>query len=214
MRCNDWNNDWVAHLYDELDDRERQRLEHHLAGCPGCRQEMDRLSATRRLLQDSSPVVPSAPRVMLLRPRLRLQPLWAFAAGLATAAVVFWVGLLAGPRLTGVATPATAEPVTWDRIENALRAQEASFERRLQEARQTGVSEPRHDTMTAHLTRQALDEELELVRRQFQVQRSRDLEFVLEEIAATEARAGSWVGETREALLAVALTSDPRFSEQ
>jgi hypothetical protein len=43
---------------------------------------------------------------------------------------------------------------------------------------------------------------------------SRDFEFLLKEITATELRTGTYIDETREELRWVAMRNDPRFTER
>ncbi|HXW05351.1 MAG TPA: zf-HC2 domain-containing protein [Vicinamibacterales bacterium] len=45
----------VGYLYDEVSAADRQRLERHLAACPGCRAEVDGLSETRETLRAWTP---------------------------------------------------------------------------------------------------------------------------------------------------------------
>ena len=42
MSCQNWNEDWVAHLYGELDADETARLERHLEDCAECSETLDR----------------------------------------------------------------------------------------------------------------------------------------------------------------------------
>ena len=44
MPCNEWNEQWVAKLYGELDPEEDRLLTGHLESCEECRDALDELS--------------------------------------------------------------------------------------------------------------------------------------------------------------------------
>jgi len=201
MPCKEWNNDWVAHLYEELEPAEESRLESHLGDCGECRETMDSLAASRRLLERSAPFVPSSPGVVVLRPRSIWSSAWAFAAGGACAAVVFALGLFAAPMIVEQPTP---DPRT-ETIQ-ALSQDVRSFEARL-----TSMEE---GTATEAVTPEMLHEELTFMERRLKQERSRDLEYVLEALTASEIRTGTWLGHTQDALDMLALRQDPRFRER
>ena len=110
MTCKHWNDDWVAHLYCELEPAELVRLEAHLADCTECRATLDALSGSRRALQEAAPSVPAAPRLVVLQPRRLWRPAWAFAAGMACALLLFAAGLWAAPWVIGPSADATPSP--------------------------------------------------------------------------------------------------------
>lgn len=226
MSCNQWNPEWVAQLYGELDDAERLGMERHLEGCPTCRATFEELGASRQLLAESAPVIPNSPPLVVLEPHSQRHGVWAFAAGLACASLLFGAGWLTATRLIPGAdsagpaqrpaastTIASREPdgPTQAQFDEALAAQQAYFEKRLAEyeSRLPGESA---EAMPAVLTRDQFEDGMSRLERRWENHRARDMEFVLGEITATEARAGTWVDETRDALRLVALQSDPRVS--
>ena len=99
VSCKHWKNDWVAHMYGELEPAEERELARHLVICTACRETLDGLETSRQLLQDGAPHVPAAPRVVVLQPRWSWSPIRSFAAGVACAILVFGLGLFAGPWL-------------------------------------------------------------------------------------------------------------------
>ena len=216
MSCKEWNDEWVARLYDELDEEERQRLDRHLAGCPACRRMLDELQQSRELLR-SAPPVPAAPRVLVLRPPRWRHPAWAFAGGLAAALLVFAAGLHFGSRPPGGASVNEQPRTTLTAAEPRGRAADdrrAAMEARLAHLERALSQLPRAEALPAVVTPDLLDERLGQFARRFQVQRTNDMEFLLAEIQATEWRAASWNDETREALRYVALRGDTQLSEQ
>jgi hypothetical protein len=214
MPCKNWNDEWVAHLYEELDPAEESRLKEHLAFCTECRLTMEELSASREFLQQASPRVPATPRVVVLKPRGFLQPMWAYAAGMACALLLFGVGLLAGYQLPGIAGAETElAPVAAVESDAAMRAQLNSILARLNHIEQTAGSRPT-GPVPVYLTRAQFEEAMNSQQRLIDVKRARDFEFLLKEITATELRTGTYIDETREALRFVAMKSDPRFTER
>lgn len=184
MPCQSWNEEWVAHLYGELDAAEERRLTEHLGGCPECRKTLEQLESSRRMLRELSATEPEVPRlVMLPQPPLR-RPIWAFSAGLACASVLFAVGMLVGSRHL---SPPSVPLDTTSAEEQAP---------------------------SSVMTRTEVEEALRQMQRRLELEQARNTRFLLEEIDATEFRAGRWVDETRQAIQLVALQNDPRFSER
>ena len=72
MPCKSWNAEWVAHLYGELDAIEHDRLTEHLGRCSECRETLEQLESSRRMLGELAPAELAAPRVVLL-PQRRLR---------------------------------------------------------------------------------------------------------------------------------------------
>ena len=133
MPCKDWNNDWVAQLYDELGQDEQHRLADHLARCADCRATMAGLTRSREILQAATPPVPAVPRVVVLRPKSAWPGPWAFAAGAACAVAIFAMGLFAAPRPSGESPSSGLEPAAG--IEADLRDELARLEDRFNDAR-------------------------------------------------------------------------------
>lgn len=216
MSCPQWNEQWVAHLYGELETEEAGRLERHLETCVACREQLERLTESSRLLRRAAPVVPATPRWTVVEPRRGLSPAWAFVAGLACASVMFALGLFAAPRLdlTAGSGPEIATLDTARIVEDLDRqsAQQARLERRLN-AFENRLGQPGASTVSG-ITEPELEARLDALARNFEDQRSADMRYLLGEITATEVRAGTWVDETRNALRFVALNNDPRFTER
>jgi hypothetical protein len=232
MSCDRWNNEWVAHLYDELSEGEESILREHLAECPDCRATMEELEGSRAALRDACPEVPSRPAVIVLRPASRFRPFWAWVASAACAIVVFASGLAAGrlgapsQRLphdvaqtpaagaTEGATPAAFDGATRDELVSRI----ADLSSRLDAIEQGSGKPSAADTASNDgdpwLTKAEFLEAMQRHERRADLKRSRDYEFVLSQIAAAEWRTGTQIGETREALNWVALRSDPRLSER
>ena len=192
MACKQWNDDWVAHLYGELEPHETTRLTEHLERCASCAETLQQLSSTREVLHQCAPAVPSAPRVVVLRPRPAWRPVWAFAAGLACALLVFAIGLNLLPA------GGTADQ----------QAQLARLEQRLQQIEQLS---PVSQNV---LTRQEFEAGLTRLAQRGEVDRARDFEFLLTEISAVEYRNGSRINTNREALRYAMLASRPEVSEK
>jgi anti-sigma factor RsiW len=152
MPCNEWRDEWVAHLYGELSSDERSSIDEHLAACPSCSDTMRGLANSRRVLSESAPELPVAPRVVVLRPSRGWSPAWAFASGLAAATLVFFIGTLLAPRRP------PAMPVGGEAVEHAEVAGlvEGLEERvmRLEEAPAAIQAQPAAEGM---LTRDALE---------------------------------------------------------
>lgn len=192
MACKQWNDDWVAHLYGELEPQEADRLTEHLERCASCAETLQQLSSTRELLHRCAPEVPHAPRVVVLRPRPAWRPVWAFAAGLACAVLVFAIGLNLLPA-----------GATGDQ-----QARLAQLEQRLQQVEQ--VSPATQEL----LTRQEFEAELARLAQRAEVDRARDFEFLLTEISAAEYRNDSRINNNSEALRYAMLASRPGVSEK
>jgi hypothetical protein len=230
MSCKHWNENWVAHLYDELSTEEERALNAHLADCADCRAQMAQLAESRQMLRDASPIVPATPPVMVLRPKRLFQPLWAYAAGAASALLLFAAGLVAGyqlpltqrgeqPVITTAQPPAstampasTGQEVTQEYLDMILR--------RLEQLERDAQSQPSDGgrsevaVQQAFMTRNQFDEALQLAERRSALERARDFEFLLDEITAAEQRTGAYLDETRQALHIVAVQNDPRFRER
>ena len=228
MACQHWNDEWVAHLYDELEPDDERTLQDHLSACATCRQHMDELAISRDWLRQASPAVPAAPPVVVLRPRGYFQPVWAYAAGAACAMVVFGVGLIAGyhllasgpgelaSRVDNGASPGEILPASDPSAESTaeLRAQIQALLQRVDSLERRDAGPDPSATQQAFLTRNQLDEALDRSEQRRKVERAQDFQFLLEEITAAEHRTGAYLDETRQALQVVALRSDPRFSER
>jgi hypothetical protein len=227
MPCKQWNEEWVAHLYDELEADEADRLSKHLAGCGECRHRMAELSASREFMQSCSPQVPATPRVVILRPRSFFQPLWAYAAGAACALLLFSVGLFAGYQFPGIGGGGPDElravaqqpsdtviPTAAGGADEALQGQLDLIMRRLNDLEQASSSPTRGAQPDIYLTQQQFQDAMTNYSRTSDTRHARDFEFLLKEITATELRTGTYIDETRDELRWVAMRNDPRFTER
>ena len=155
---------------------------------------MARLESSRELLQHSLPPVPDAPRIVVLQPRGLRRPSWAFAAGLAVAATIFIVFLVAGPGMPG---------------SNSDSGDFAALEARLAqlETRTT-------HTETTMVSRKVLDAEFGNLIRGLNASRTQDFEAILGEIQASEVRSGKRVQHSSDSIFRTMLASDPRIVEK
>jgi len=99
MNCKQWQETWVAYLYDDVSSDEREVIETHLSVCEACRERMDSLDGTRRILRSAAPEIAAPPRVIVLptAPR-RASSAWSFAGGFAAAAALFVIGVFIGMK--------------------------------------------------------------------------------------------------------------------
>lgn len=162
--------DVKAYLLGELDAAERERVEAHLAGCPHCREELERLRWTqaalltlreeeipRRLAFVSDPVL--APRWW--------QRWWASGPQLGFAsAVVLALAIVAHGLLRPAPAPPAAPVADTAALEQRLSRE---FERRLEAAVREAVAEV--EARQARRTEQALAS----LRQEFEFQRKADL---------------------------------------
>jgi hypothetical protein len=215
MACNSWEEGWIAHLYDELEPDEAARVEKHLVRCSECRATMDELGGARRILRDASPAVPPAPRVVVMQPPRLRHPAWAFAAGVASAGLLFVAALFAAGR---TATPQDSAGADLDVTTVSREEMQEMIETAGEEVRQrldAMESEPRGtEAESALLTRADLEGALDDFRRSTDARQKRWIEFVLEEIDAAERRTGNEIHMNREALRFALLASNPGLSEQ
>ena len=193
MACTRWNDDWIAVLYEELDTSETETVRRHLATCEDCRSTLDALEASRTLLRESAPAIPFSPRVVLLDSRRR-HPFWTFAGGMAAAAALFLVALTVFPGLTAD-----------DASREALEARLARIEQQNAELLEAGNTQ---------VTREEFQQRVKDVVQQVNVERAKDFEFLLGEIAATEWRTGNHIRNNNDVLLQTMLAGNPRFTEQ
>jgi hypothetical protein len=227
MPCKQWNDGWVAQLYGELEPAEERALAAHLERCAACKTTLEELRASHELLQEASPEVPAAPRVVVLRPRSIWSNAWAFAAGAACALFLFGLGFMAGPRWTATGDdsspqvaqadttqiPTSPEPVSIGETTPVLLQTTPELQDGLfaLEQRLTKLEEqPSDDALTPALLR----EELDRLERRFNQERVRDLEYVIRSLTASELRTGTWMDQTQDAITMLALRQDPRFNER
>ncbi len=222
MPCREWKDEWVAKLYEEIDEVAERELDLHLAKCADCRATLDELGRVRATLRANEPVTtaPFAPRVVVLGARPGRAPAWRLAASWAASVLVFVSGLYIGSRLPGRSEVAQGTSPVLPVADLATRADLSSFEARVAALERAGSSAADRSALTASTLPQEVVTDAELgtamdrLARKLRGERTRDMDFLLGEISATEWRAGKWIDETREAVRYVALRDDGRFSER
>lgn len=229
MSCEPFKPALVAHLYDEIDDSERAALIEHLAGCEACRREVEELAAARERIRSADLDVPAAPRLLVLSPRPRARLALAFAAGIASALLLGAAAGVVGYRFggTGIAvagpTGSSVEPVSAGSDEAIRRevdrrwsAMEAQLKARVDGTRPAALPSQAVPARTdaVPVTREQLETALSRFERRINASRASDIDYVLNQIAASEQRTGFRIGETRQALRYVALANNPALTEK
>jgi hypothetical protein len=175
-------------------------------------------------MRENEPVTPRVPRVVVLRDRARFRPAL-LAASLLGAAVLAGAGAGAGFALGAGRGVVTSPVATNARAAATIPTEELvrrEVDRRLaalQDAQMaaTGSSSGRTSTdpsVDRPVTSKALGTELAKFERRLNSTRAAELEYVLDQIAASEFRVGTRLGKTNEALRSVALASNPYVNEQ
>jgi hypothetical protein len=215
MSCTAWNDSLVGRLYGEIDGDDAAALTAHLASCGDCRETLDEFRRVRTVLRDDEPQVAATPRVVVLRGRTRMG--WmALAASLLGAALLAGAGAGAGYALgRGAAAPpagnaalGSAKPVvdTEDLVRREVDRRLAALTSASGETSSKGgdraVSSPE------------LKAELAKLEKKMNGMRAADLDFVLDQIGASEFRTGTRIGKTNDALKTVALASNPYANAQ
>lgn len=225
MRCEDFREHLVGRIYGELEPHEEERLSGHLSECPACTEELEGLDRTRGILRASLPDVPAAPRVVLLAPRASRIPMLAVAAslagiGLLSGLAVAWAWQARGAAEMLAQRATVAAPVQTMPATNGVSREEMEhwFDARMSqmlEDRTTARPASRTGTGSGRtLTKPELDALLTRMEKKLDRNRSADVEYLLNEITAAEARTGLQLGETQQAIRYLALASDPRITEQ
>jgi len=212
MSCTTWNDSLTGRLYGEIGAEDDAALTAHLAACASCRETLDEFRRVRTLLRADEPETPRVPRVVVLRDRSRFRPAL-LAASVLGAAVLAGAGAGAGyalglshasaPTAVAAATPATPDVS----MEELVRRE---VDRRIA---------PRHDSQAVAagerpVSSPELRAELAKFERRLNGARTADLDYVLDQIAASEVRTGTRLGQTNQALRSVALASNPYVNEQ
>jgi anti-sigma factor RsiW len=224
MSCTNWNESLIGRLYGEIEAPDDEALAAHLASCESCRETLDELRGVRTLLRENEPVTPRVPRVVILRDRARFRPAL-LAASLLGAAVLAGAGAGAGYALGSGRRVATSPVTTTAPAVAAVPTEELvrrEVERRLaalQEAQTIATDSNsgrtgREPSVDRPVTSKALGAELAKFERRLNSTRAAELEYVLDQIAASEFRVGTRLGKTNEALRSVALASNPYVNEQ
>lgn len=223
MACQGWNEMLVARLYDELSGPDSRKLDDHLAGCVGCRRELETLAESRAWLATARPEIPSAPRIVVLRSRQPAQSWMGFAAGFAAAALLLVAGLAGGwawaerarPAASGTDLVARGErpagpSLTATPVEYVTPAQFRELEQRLD--RNDGRLEQIRSAIPARvMTPEEFRTQLAAFRQDHELRRDAEMQMLLQEIAGVEVRTGARIGQTQDVLEdLVVLTSSDR----
>jgi Putative zinc-finger len=221
MPCTAWNDSLTERLYGEIDAENDAALTAHLESCASCRETLDEFRRVSTLLREDEPNIPRTPRVIVLHDRSKLRPAL-LAASLLGAAVLAGAGAGAGyalglgraPVAAAVATPAPATPGV--STEELVRREVDRRLAALQDSRTiaTGSNPGGAAAGERPVDAKALGAELAKFERRLDGARAADLEFVLDQIAASEFRVGARLGKTNQALRSVALASNPYVNEQ
>jgi hypothetical protein len=226
MACKQWKDEWVAYLYDEIEPQETAVLEQHLNSCGDCQETLDALSATRGILKQSTPPVPLAPRVLMLQPRPRLRPAWAFAAGLAAAAAVFAIGMMAGQfgmdpaeKTTPIAQSSQEFSladfdgmVPREEFDHAMQQTRSDFNQRIDQLAQP-AAQPKLQYADNLVTREVYDNGILTLEKQMNDGLERDYVLILQQMVAAEVRTQNRINSNRRVLQAVTYASNPAIVE-
>lgn len=224
MSCTTWNESLIGRLYGEIEVDDDAALDVHLASCASCRETLDELRSVRTLMRENEPVIPRAPRVVVLRDRARLRPAL-LAASLLGTAILAGGGVGAGYVLGSgrhAAAPAVATTSAAAAAASTEELVKREVDRRLaalSDARKvatgpTSAAAVADSSADRPLTAKAFGAELAKFERRLNDTRTADLEYVLDQIAASEFRVGTRLGKTNDALRSVALASNPYVNEQ
>ena len=220
MSCPTWNEKLTERLYDEITPESDAALAAHLESCAACRKTLDEFQRLRTVLRENEPTLPRVPRVVVLRDRARFRPAL-LAASLLGALILAGAGAGAGfawgrgraPALQAAAptdpavSQASTEETVRREVARLLAASQAS-----QPA--TAAKTPGKVSGEPPLTSAELRAELAKFERRMNGARTADVDYVLDQIAASETRVGNRIGKTNQALRTVALASNRGVNEQ
>ena len=216
MNCTAWHDSLTERLYGEIGAEDDAALTAHLETCAVCRKTLDDFQNVRTLLREDETDTPRVPRVVVLQHRSRFRPTL-LAASLLGAVVLAGAGAGAGyalglgrspaPAAVATATPATPQVSTEELVRREVDRRLASF----QESRSIAAAEPSGERPVKASDLRA---EFAKFERRLNTARATDLDYVLDQIAASEFRVGTRLGKTNQALRTVALANTPYVDEQ
>ena len=230
MDCKQWNEAWVAYLYDECSAEERDAVKAHLADCDACREQMDSLEATRRALGSTASEIVAPPRVIVLpaAPR-RPASAWSFAGGFAAAAAVFAIGILFGTTYFSGGTQVVLEnagavdlsdPVATSRFDfdpepefRQIRNDYRKLDDRLGRIEGSFPESP-DNTLPALATMDRVQIAVGDLHQQFDLRRAQDLQFVVEWILATDQESRLRDAHTLQVLGVVHAENNPNVRQR
>ena len=224
MACTTWNDTLIERLYGEIAPDDDAALAAHLESCAGCRASLAQFQGVRALLRDNEPTIPQAPRVVVLRQSSRFRPAL-LAASILGAAVLCGAGVGAGFALGRGRTtfaPAVAQAASSTSGVSTDELVRREVDRRLAslQGAKDNAAAPQTTPRTGNavgetpLNASTLRAELAKFERRVNGARAADLDYVLDQIAASELRVGDRIGKTNQALRTVAMVGNPRVNEQ
>jgi len=216
MTCTTWHDSLTGRLYGEIGAEEDAALTAHLETCASCRETLNEFQSVRALLREDQGDTPRIPRVVVLHHRSRFRPAL-LAASLLGAAVLAGAGAGAGyalglghspaPAAIAAATPVTPGVSTEELVRREV-------DRRVSELRESQTTAAADPSGERSVNASNLRAELAKFERRLSGARATDLEYVLDQIAASEFRIGTRLGKTNQALRTVALANNPPADEQ
>jgi anti-sigma factor RsiW len=216
MNCTPWHESLIGRLYGEIGAEEDAALTAHLESCPNCSKTLSDFQSVRALLREDEPDTPRVPRVVVLQPRSRFRPALLAASILgavvlagagAGAGYALGLGRSASPASLAAATPVTPAASTEELVRREVDRRLAAF----QESRPVTAAEPSGERPVRASDLRA---EFAKFERRLNTARATDLDYVLDQIAASELRVGTRLGKTNQALRTVALANTPYVDEQ
>jgi len=224
MSCTTWNESLTGRLYGEIPPEDDAALTAHLESCADCRSTLDQFHRVRTRLREDEPLAPRAPRVVVLKERSRFRPALMAASLLGaamlaggTAGLGYALGRGEAPAApaiaasdTGASIAATEEAVRRE-VDRRFAAWEAS---KASAAGSSATQTTTGATGDPVVSSSALKAEFAKFERRLNGARASDLDYVLDQIAASEYRVSNRIGKTNDALRTVALASNPYVNEQ
>jgi len=216
MTCTTWHDSLTGRLYGEIGAEEDAALTAHLETCASCRETLNEFQSVRALLREDQGDTPRIPRVVVLHHRSRFRPAL-LAASLLGAAVLAGAGAGAGYALGLGHSPKPAAIASATAVTPGVSTEELvrrEVDRRLaalQESRAIAATEPSGERP---VNASDLRAEFAKLERRLNGARATDLDYVLDQIAASEFRVGTRLGKTNQALRTVALANTPYVDEQ
>ena len=228
MTCTTWQDRLIERLYGEIGKDADAALSAHLETCASCRETLDGFHRLRTLMAEDERDIPRVPRVVVLRDRFKFRPALLAASLLGTVVLAgagagagYALGLghvPAGPPATSpaptlpaaspVATGVSTEELVRREVDRRIAALQAS-------QMHAAVSKPADPGSADHAVNASeLRAEFAKFERRLNGTRAADLDYVLDQIAASEFRVGTRLGKTNQALRSVALANTPYVNEQ
>src|SRR5262245_11947484 len=223
MSCSEWKESLAGRLYGELTESEDARLSEHLERCAACRTTLTQFERVRTLMHEDEPAIPRVPRVVVLRERTRFRPAL-LAASMLAAAVLAGTGAglyatksrpeaPASPAIAS-ASPATSGESTEEAVRREVDRRMAEWEASHPQTVASGSATTPASATDPVVNASSLRAELAKFERRLNGARAADVDYMLEQIAASEERVGNRIGKTNDALRTVALASNPYRNDQ